>query len=279
MGGARFWQRRAGKTRGNGWEGCSRAAPVRPFVFAGLADPPTPFVIDKPPGGSPGGLVRISRPSLFRPIDRDGKSMERLMDTFFPASATGPIPLAPLVSGKPMAGSFARIRPHLGLCRIHLAGQGHWPAGGFALRNSPHLPLAPFGPASRRKGSFARIRPSLPSEEFRALPCRPRADFSANPPPPGDTISAIPARGGAARRAGKYENEFLKNSINSDKFTGFFCKFPANFEGKCGQMRGIARVRCAQMRADAGAKSGSDGRIPPTHRGAGEFCHEPRFLE
>ena len=42
--------------------------------------------------------------------------------------------------------------------------------------------------------------------------------------------------------------EFRKNSINIDKFTGFFDKFPKIFEGKCVKLRGIAGSECGQMR-------------------------------
>ena len=57
--------------------------------------------------------------------------------------------------------------------------------------------------------------------------------------------------------------EFPKNSIKIDKLTGFFRKFREIFEGKC-----------AQMQADAHAKTDSGARIPPPpHPCAGKFCH------
>ena len=37
--------------------------------------------------------------------------------------------------------------------------------------------------------------------------------------------------------------EFLKNSINIDKFTGYFDKLLKIFEGKCGKLRGNAGLK------------------------------------
>ena len=56
---------------------------------------------------------------------------------------------------------------------------------------------------------------------------------------------------------------YPKISINIDKFTGFFDKLSRGNAGNCG----------ARMRADAHAKTGSGGRVPPRNPGAVEFCH------
>ena len=48
--------------------------------------------------------------------------------------------------------------------------------------------------------------------------------------------------------------EFLKNSINIDKFTGYFDKLLKIFQGKCGKLRGIAGPECARMRGIARVK-------------------------
>jgi|GEM_PF-1396470 len=60
---------------------------------------------------------------------------------------------------------------------------------------------------------------------------------------------------------------YPKISINIDKFTGFFDKLSRGNAGNCG----------ARMQADAHAKTGSDGWVPPPNSGAGEFCHEQLF--
>ena len=63
--------------------------------------------------------------------------------------------------------------------------------------------------------------------------------------------------------------EFPKNSINIDKFTGFFDKFPKIFEGKCVKLRGISGPnagRCGRenrfRRPDSAAESGRRGILP-----------------
>ena len=48
--------------------------------------------------------------------------------------------------------------------------------------------------------------------------------------------------------------EFPKNSININKFTGFFDKLLKIIEGKCGDLRGIAGPQLAQMRGIARVK-------------------------
>ena len=63
--------------------------------------------------------------------------------------------------------------------------------------------------------------------------------------------------------------EFPKNSINIDKFTGFFDKFLKIFKGKCGQMQGCARAKIPlpqkhreNTTALQAARSGKCGELP-----------------
>ena len=51
--------------------------------------------------------------------------------------------------------------------------------------------------------------------------------------------------------------EFLKNSINIDKFTGYFDKLLKIFEGKCGNLRGNAGLKISlpqKLREDTTAR-------------------------
>ena len=57
---------------------------------------------------------------------------------------------------------------------------------------------------------------------------------------------AIPGtRHGRSGTSLRPPREFPEISINIDKFTGFFDKFPKIYEGKCAQLRGVAGVKSA----------------------------------
>ena len=173
------------------------------------------------------------------------------------------------------------------------------PPGEEPLKNPLRLILSSGGAAYRRmplarreafdspRPSIRRLRRLLRVRKKAFSICRDRKrNFFNNPssvkidPPQGalplqavstgsTQFPAFALAGSQSRPVWRWRNlarteprEFPKNSININKFTGFFGKLLNIFEGKCEKLRGIAGPKCAQMRGIARVKIS----FPQKHR-------------
>ena len=122
------------------------------------------------------------------------------------------------------------------------AGRSSWFSPRFPCGMSPVMRSADSRSESRARR--AAVFPA-PARAF-ARNCRPRG------------FGGFRYDGEAARRVRR-----TRISVNFDKFTGFFDKFPKIFEGKCGQLRGIrggANPPPGRHREDTTAREAPAGR-------------------
>ena len=140
------------------------------------------------------------------------------------------------------ASCEARICPHLPYSARSRVAVSCAPFGGNRLRRPGAAP-----PRERKGGFQVNARHTIKGNR------RPATDRGgAAPPAPDGTALSRPANAPPSVRLER--PEFPKNSINIDKFTGFFDKFPKNYFLVTGCNQRNSRLNPSPWHSDTAAK-------------------------